>query len=151
MQQIPKDFDPEKAENLEDIEMQFAVKAVEQSEMYWTLLQKFGPQRLSLTKVDDELYNDLLETFPEFKGGKLQVIDEDQMKSKDGKEKWRLFCNRYEKKVPDYNFGTLLRSNAAEEYTQHNTMFAVRTQFYAIEIYRNRNGLNDWVYQPKKE
>lgn len=148
-QPIPKDFDPEKAENLEEIEMQFAVKAVEQSETYWTLLQKFGPKRLSLTKVDDELYNDLLATFPEFEGGKLQTIDENEMKSKTGKEKWRVFCNRYETKVPDFNFGTLLRLNAGEGYTQDNTMFAVRTQFYAVEIYRNRNGLNDWVYQSK--
>lgn len=34
-------IDPEKAENMEEIEMQFAVKAVHQAETYWSLLEKF--------------------------------------------------------------------------------------------------------------
>lgn len=29
----------------------------------------------------------------------------------------------YEKKVDDYSFGTMLRSNPTEEYTQHGTIF----------------------------
>lgn len=45
--------------------------------------------------------------------------------------------------VADYNFGTLIRSNASEDYTERNTMFITRIQFYAIEIARNRLGLND--------
>lgn len=53
----------------------------------------------------------------------------------------------YEKKVEDYNFGTLLRKSAATEYGEEETIFAVRMQFYAVEIARNRAGLNDWIYE----
>jgi hypothetical protein len=40
-----------------------------------------------------------------------------------GKERWRTFINSYEGKVDDYNFGTMLRANAAEEYGQEGTIF----------------------------
>lgn len=45
------------------------------------------------------------------------------MKSPAGKEKWRLFINKYENKVADFNFGTLIRTDASDEYTQFNTTF----------------------------
>jgi hypothetical protein len=42
--------------------------------------------------MDDEIVNDLFERFPEFKfDDALRNLDEDQMKSKAGKEKWRNF------------------------------------------------------------
>lgn len=43
-------------------------------------------------RMDDEIVNDLFERFPEFKfDDALRNLDEDQMKSKAGKEKWRNF------------------------------------------------------------
>jgi len=62
------------------------------------------------------------------------------MKSKEGKEKWRKFMAecvsshfcarkltiyllRYEKKVKDYNFGSLIRTDAEKEYSERNTIF----------------------------
>ncbi len=45
------------------------------------------------------------------------------MKSKEGKERWRSFMMAYEKKVDDYNFGTILRSSAKEEYGENTTIF----------------------------
>lgn len=138
-------FDPEKAENLEDIEKQFAVKAVHQAEAYWNLISKLKASKLTLTKYDDDIYNLLMEQFPEFKDPNFaKVIDEEWMKSKVGKERWRLFCEEF-KHIEDYNFGTLLRTDASGEYSQENSIFVVRIQFYAIEIVRNRAGLNDWV------
>lgn len=38
MSAIPASFDPENPDNLEDIEKQFAVKAVQQMSTYWSLL-----------------------------------------------------------------------------------------------------------------
>ena len=58
------------------------------------------------------------------------------MKSKEGKERWRNFINAYDKKVDDYNYGTVIRTNAKFEYGENETIFAVRMQFYAIEIAR---------------
>ncbi|RLV91601.1 hypothetical protein JA1_003782 [Spathaspora sp. JA1] len=138
-------FDAENADNLGEIEMQFAVKAVQQAETYWSLLEKIPGSKLKLTKYDDDIFKTFLEDFPEFKEPEaVAEIKEDDMKSPSGKTRWREFCDKF-KEIEDYNFGTLLRLKANEEYTQEGTIFAVRIQFYAIEIARNRYGLNDWA------
>lgn len=138
-------IDPEKTGNLEDIEKQFAVKAVTQAETYMGLLQKIPGSQLKLTKYDNDIYEKLLQSFPEFKDPNVAAsVNEEDMKSSQGKTKWRNFCEQF-KEIEDYNFGTLLRSKASEDYTQENTIFAVRIQFYAVEIARNKYGLNDWI------
>ncbi|POS83604.1 Duf757 domain-containing protein [Erysiphe pulchra] len=142
---VPANFDSEQAENLEDIEKQFAVKAVQHMTTYWGLLENVPGSRLKLTKFDDEIYEHLKRDFPEF--DPKATIDEDKMKSKRGKERWRKFMMAYEKKVDDYNFGTILRSNPKWEYGNEETIFVPRMQFYAVEIARNRNGLNDWIHE----
>jgi hypothetical protein len=122
------------------------VKAVLQAQTYWGLLEKIQGTRLKLTKIDDEIYDHLLKDFPEFEATEFgAVIDEDIMKSVTGKSRWRSFMNQYENKVDDFNFGTLLRSDSSKEYSEENTIFVPRMQFYAVEIFRNRRGLNDWV------
>lgn len=113
--------------------------------VYWAVLEKIKGSQLRLTKCDDEILAHFNREFPDF--DLHGTIDEDEMKSKAGKEKWRTFIQEYEKKVEDYNFGTLVRKNAGWEYGEKETIFAVRMQFYAIEIARNRAGLNDWVYE----
>lgn len=143
----PTQLNAENADNLEEIEMQFAVKAVQQAEVYWSLLEKVPGSQLRLTKHDDQIFEQLLEDFPEFKEkSAVAVISEDEMKSPLGKTKWREFCEKF-KDIEDYNFGTLLRLKADLEYDQDTTMFAVRIQFYGIEIARNRYGLNDWIHE----
>lgn len=142
-------FDAENADNLEEIEMQFAVKAVQQAETYWSLLENIKGSTLKLTKYDDDIFECLLESFPEFKEpANVASISEESMKNHAGKVKWREFCEKF-KDIEDYNFGTLLRLKATDEYTQDGTIFAVRIQFYAIEIARNRYGLNDWICKRK--
>lgn len=70
----------------------------------------------------------------------------------------------------DYNFGTLIRINCEDDYTETNSMFGksrnsafqralvavvanldfstgLRVQFLAIEILRNRRGMNDFIYE----
>ncbi|KAJ5095973.1 Protein PBDC1 [Penicillium alfredii] len=142
---MSKPFDPENAENFEDMEKQFAVKAVEHLMTYWAILEKVKGSQLRLTKMDDEIYESFKTEFPDF--DPAATINEDQMKSKAGKEKWRNWVNQFEKKIDDFNFGTIIRSRADVEYDQHTTIFGVRMQFYAIEIARNRAGLNDWIYE----
>lgn len=142
------DLDPEKADNYEEMEKQFAVKAVHQMTVYWSILEKLPGSKLRLTRMDDEILGHLKKEFPDF--DPAAELKEDEMKSKDGKEKWRNFCMVYEmgdKKVEDYNFGTMLRKSSKTEYGEKETIFAVRMQFYAIEIARNRAGLNDWIYE----
>ncbi|RDB17192.1 Protein PBDC1 [Hypsizygus marmoreus] len=146
-------FDANNAQNLMEIEKQFAVKAVEQAQTYWNLLEKIPPRELRLTKLDDEIYTHAMEAFPEFTENdheKLTKLDEDWMKSDDGKNRWRDFIQAYEKKVKDYNFGSLIRTDARQEYGETNTIFVTRIQFYAIEIARNRLGLNDAAHEIAK-
>ncbi|GMM50966.1 hypothetical protein DASB73_019240 [Starmerella bacillaris] len=147
MSRVPKDFDAENAENLQEIEKQFAVVAVEHAETYWSLLEKFGGANLKLTPIDNEIYDDFVATFPEYleNPDKVRLVNEDEIKNKVNKKKWFDFAARYEKKVPDFNFGALLRLDSSKEYTQENTCFSFRVQFDAFEIFRNRHGLNDWI------
>jgi len=145
MAAAPTQFDAENAENYEEIEKQFAVKAVQHMMTYWQLLENIPGSKLRLTKLDDEIFEHFKRDFPEF--DPATSIDEDTMKSKEGKERWRKFINIYEKKVEDFNYGTMLRLSPETEYGEKETIFAVRMQFYAIEIARNRAGLNDWIHK----
>ncbi|WVN89381.1 uncharacterized protein L203_104604 [Cryptococcus depauperatus CBS 7841] len=140
-------FDPETAGNAEEIEMQFAVKTVEHLEAYEKVLQTIPPKLIKFTPIDDELYTNFLDEFPEFKfEDNLRSLNEDEMKSAKGKERWRRFLMPYEKRVTDYNFGTLVRARSDELYGQDNSILVTRIQFFAIEIARNKAGLNDKVY-----
>ncbi|KAF8688542.1 hypothetical protein RHS03_09551, partial [Rhizoctonia solani] len=129
-------FDAEKAENLEEIEKQFAVKAVGHAQTYWQLLEAVPPVALKLTKMDDEIYNDFIEQFPEYKQdpSKIEIIDEDELKSKDNKPRWHKFMTAYDKKIQDYTFGSLLRRNAKDDYTEQNTMFVPRMQLVVTQF-----------------
>ena len=77
--------------------------------------------QLRLTKIDDEILEHFKRDFSDVDVS--QTIDEDQMKSKEGKERWRKFMMAYEKKIEDYNFGTMLRSNPKSEYGEKETIF----------------------------
>ncbi|KAF7561457.1 hypothetical protein G7046_g2686 [Stylonectria norvegica] len=142
---VPKNFDADNADNNEDIEKQFAVKVVQHMQTYWSILEKVKGSTLRLTKIDDDIYEHLKADFPEFDAA--ATIDEDQLKSKTGKERWRKFMMAYEKSVDDYNFGTMVRNSPKAEYEQSTTIFVPRMQFYALEIARNRSGQNDWIYE----
>ena len=146
---VPKDFNAEEAQNNEDMEKQFAVKAVQHLETYWAILERVKGSSLRLTKMDDEIYTHLMLEFPDFDPAK--PINEDEMKSKAGKEKWRPFMMAYEKLIDDYNFGTIVRTRPDVEYGEKTSIFVPRMQFYAIEIARNKAGLNDWVYEQNQK
>ncbi|GMM32293.1 hypothetical protein DAMA08_050380 [Martiniozyma asiatica (nom. inval.)] len=143
---LPENFDPENPDNLQDIEKQFAVKAVQQMEVYWNLVSAIPGTKLKLTQIDDEILEEFYNDFPEYKDvNAIKVINEEALKSKQGKERWRNYIKKFEDKVQDFNFGTLIRTDSSKEYDQDNTVFVVRLQFYAFEIARNRAGLNDWA------
>jgi hypothetical protein len=72
----------------------FAVRTVEQAQTYWNLLEKVPPKTLKLTRYDDEIFEHTLKAFPELADDehiKLTKIDEELMKSEDGKRRWREF------------------------------------------------------------
>ena len=88
---------------------------------YWAILEKVPGSNLRLTKMDDDILEHFKKEFPEF--DPAATLNEDEMKSKAGKEKWRNWMKHYEKKVHDYNFGTIVRTSPNVEYDQHTTIF----------------------------
>lgn len=100
---------------------------------YWALLERTPGSKLRLTRMDDEIFEHFKNDFPDF--DVAATIDEDEMKSKAGKERWRNFMSEYEKTVNDYNFGTMLRTNPKFEYGEKETIFGVSccsSPFFAI-------------------
>lgn len=85
--------------------------------------------------MDDEIFEHFCKEFPEF--DPKDTIDENQMKSKEGKERWRNFMMTYEKTVDDYNFGTMLRANPKFEYGEKETIFG-ELRFLTTGISANR-------------
>ena len=83
--------------------------------------------------MDDEILDSFKQEFPEFDPAVPLV--EDRMKSKEGKERWRTFINQYEKTIDDFNYGTMLRADPKQEYTQDNTIFGMTSVFYARDLY----------------
>ncbi|KAJ7428929.1 Protein PBDC1 [Willisornis vidua] len=119
------------------------MKAHQHAQVYFNLISSVDPKFLNLTKVDDQIYEEFRKTFQDLK---IDVLDPEDLKSEPAKAKWRPFCLKFEGVVEDFNYGTLLRLDSRREYTEENTIFATRIQFFAIEIARNREGWNDVVY-----
>ncbi|XP_048192911.1 protein PBDC1 [Perognathus longimembris pacificus] len=126
-----------------DIEMAWAMRAMQHAEVYYKLISSVDPQFLKLTKVDDQIYSEFRKSFEKLK---IDVLDPEELKSETAKEMWRPFCLKFEGLVEDFNYGTLLRLDCSKGYTEENTIFAPRIQFFAIEIARNREGYNTAVY-----
>ncbi|XP_065187078.1 protein PBDC1-like [Sycon ciliatum] len=126
------------------IEAQWAEKCGKQSETYFKLLTAIDPKQLRLTRRDDDIYEDFLQGFSDMQ---IDVVRVNDLHSPEAKAMWRAFCMKYEGQIEDFNFGTLLRLDVAGEYSQENTILVPRVQFYAIEIARNRRGLNNCHYE----
>uniref|UniRef100_A0A3Q1GMT1 Polysaccharide biosynthesis domain containing 1 n=1 Tax=Acanthochromis polyacanthus TaxID=80966 RepID=A0A3Q1GMT1_9TELE len=125
----------------------WAMKAYNHAEVYFNLISSVDPKFLKLTKLDDKIYSTFRESFKDLD---VKVLTHDQLKSDTAKERWRPFCNQFEGLVEDFNFGTLLRLDCEKDYVEDNTVFATRIQFFAIEIARNREGLNNTVYMSNR-
>ncbi|XP_030764515.1 protein PBDC1-like [Sitophilus oryzae] len=127
-------------ENDQSVEALWAMKAYEHAEIYFNILCSVDPKILRLTPQDDLIYKLFREEFPDLK---IDIIIESELKSTKEKAKWRPFCERFKNIVEDYNYGTLLRSDASSDYSEENTMLVTKIQFFAVEIARNREGIND--------
>lgn len=95
--------------------------AVQHMLTYWKILESMRGSQLKLTKIDDEIHEHFQKEFPDF--DLSATIDEDAMKSAEGKERWRNFINSYQDKIDDYNFGSMLRASPKAEYEEKDTIF----------------------------
>ena len=138
-QREPNKHDTVQYGNEDGIELAWAEKAFAHTRIYFKLICSINCTKLRLTKFDDELYHQFLVSFPRVK---IDVINENKLKSEVVKRRWRGYCQLFEYHVEDYNFGTLLRLDCREGYSESNTTLVPRVQFLAIEVARNRQGLN---------
>ncbi|XP_034122806.1 protein PBDC1 isoform X2 [Drosophila guanche] len=115
------------------VEEMWAAKALEHAEVHFNL---------RLTPYDDQIYETFRQDFPDLKVG---LLTDDVLKSAGEKLKWREFAEKFNK-MDDYSYGTLMRADASKEFSPDNSIFVFRVQFLAIEIARNREGLNDEVH-----
>ena len=95
--------------------------AVQHLETYWSLLQGIRGSKLKLTRIDDEIHEQFKKEFPDFDVN--ATINEDDMKNKEGKERWRNFVNAYDKRIEDFNVGAIVRTSPKTEYTQDESIF----------------------------
>eukprot|EP00180_Rhodochaete_pulchella_P000754 Plantae.Rhodophyta-Rhodochaete_pulchella.ctg15851.p2 GENE.Plantae.Rhodophyta-Rhodochaete_pulchella.ctg15851~~Plantae.Rhodophyta-Rhodochaete_pulchella.ctg15851.p2 ORF type:complete len:138 (-),score=24.12 Plantae.Rhodophyta-Rhodochaete_pulchella.ctg15851:380-793(-) len=118
------------------VEITWANSAFSFAERHWLLLTHLPADSIRITGSDDEIYDAFRKEFPDFR---VDRVSEAEMKSADGKASWRAFLDGFVKeRVPDFNFGTLLRLDYSGKYDDDNTTLVTRGQFYAIEIARNR-------------
>ncbi|KAH8042683.1 hypothetical protein HPB51_025315 [Rhipicephalus microplus] len=122
------------------VESLWAIKAVEHMEVYFNLISAVDAKILKLTPHDEDIYNTFREHFPNLD---VKRLVESDIKSEESKKEWREFCMKFENVVEDFNFATLLRLDCEQDYAEENTTLVPRVQFYAVEIARNREGLND--------
>ncbi|XP_016979863.1 protein PBDC1 [Drosophila rhopaloa] len=128
------------------VEEMWASKALEHAEVHFNLITSVHPSLLKLTPYDDQIYATFRQDFPDLEVGRLS---DDILKSAVEKLKWRQFAEKFNK-MDDYSYGTLMRADASKEFSPDNSIFVFRVQFLAIEIARNREGLNDEVHKKHK-
>ncbi|KAH8368454.1 hypothetical protein KR084_011848, partial [Drosophila pseudotakahashii] len=128
------------------VEELWCVKALEHAEVHFNLITSIHPSQLKLTPYDDQIYSTFRQDFPDLQVGRLT---DDILKSATEKLKWRQFAEKFNK-MDDYSYGTLMRADASKEFSPDNSIFVFRVQFLAIEIARNREGLNDEVHKKHK-
>uniref|UniRef100_A0A1Q3F7L8 Polysaccharide biosynthesis domain-containing protein n=1 Tax=Culex tarsalis TaxID=7177 RepID=A0A1Q3F7L8_CULTA len=121
------------------VEELWAMKAVEHAEIHFNLLCSVDPRQLHLTPYDNEIYEEFRRQFPDLD---VSVVKEAELKSGEGKAKWRAYVEKFNR-LEDFSYGTLLRADATEEFQPDNAILVVRIQFWAIEVARNREGHND--------
>ncbi|XP_013831837.1 PREDICTED: protein PBDC1 isoform X3 [Capra hircus] len=66
-----------------DIEMAWAMRAMQHAEIYYKLISSVDPQFLKLTKVDDQIYSEFRENF---KNLRIDILDPEELKSESAKE-----------------------------------------------------------------
>jgi len=121
------------------IEAAWAIKAYENAQVHMSLISSCDPRFLKLSDQDDEIYEDFRKQFPNFP---IEIVSEEALKSPEANMEWRNFMEKFKTIVEDYNFGSLLRLDANGLYDSDNTTLVPRVQFLAVEVARNREGVN---------
>lgn len=113
--QRPTAAQPQQQQSLSGLDKDMAVRCVEHAQTYWNILEALPSTKVHLTRVDDELYQDFCQTFPEFNpkegsGSTTNVdpvtkINEQQVKSVELQPRWHTLATKYQNKsTPSSSF-----------------------------------------------
>lgn len=80
------------------------------------------------------------DNFPDMQ---VDVLSEYDLKGVEADAKWKPIIEKFSD-LDDSNVDTLIRKDASKEMFL-NSLLCLRIQFYAVEIARNREGLNDSI------
>lgn len=135
--------DPSRMGNDAAVEIQWAMKAGKHAETYFNILQKCKQKNtLRLTRYDDEIYEKFRDFFPNLEIGQLSMV---ALKEEKAKNLWRIYIELFKEKLAEFDLGTLIRMDSSKDYSPENAEVVPRMQFLAIEIARNREGLNNSI------
>ncbi|XP_071828150.1 protein PBDC1-like isoform X2 [Apostichopus japonicus] len=141
-------YDAENYNNDASVEGLWAVQTMHHCETYMNLISSVDSRILKLSDRDDLILEDFCKDFPNFE---ISLVKEDHLKKPSAKVKWRTFCNRYKEEIKDFNQGLLIRLDCKKDYSEENTILVTKIQFLAIEIARNREGLNLHFWKTKRK
>lgn len=137
-------MDSLEVENSGEIEMNGVMYAVEYMGDHWKMLTGASSARelvLSGDAAEDErLYREFRAAFGAMD---VRLTKSSMLKDPRSQETWRAFMMAQDGRMEEFNMISLLRIDAALGYDDDNTLLVPRVQFLAIEIARNREGVND--------
>lgn len=111
---------------------------------HWKMLTSASEAK-ELVLTDDRMEDDRLyrEFRAAFGGMDVRRTDAKTLKHSRVQETWRAFMMSQDGRMEEFNMISLLRIDPALGYDDENTLLVPRVQFLAIEIARNREGVND--------
>ncbi|GFQ94588.1 protein PBDC1 [Trichonephila clavata] len=117
----------------------WAEKIIDHMKMYDDLIYSVPPKDLKLTPHDDVIYDRFMKDFPGFRFDDLRK----NSWSDAVVPKFQDFIKKNGGLVEKPLAGTLIRIDCSKSYTEDNLMMVCRMEFLALEIARNKQGLND--------
>ncbi|EFO22973.1 hypothetical protein LOAG_05516 [Loa loa] len=120
-------------------EIAWAVKAAERANIHMSLLLTCNTTELTMHKKFNIIYDKFREFFPKMN---VEKITEIELKG-ENKRQWFTFCEYFKEEIGDYNLATIMRIRADGAYSESNTIVVPKIIFLAVEIARNKEGLNE--------
>ncbi|CAG5089709.1 Oidioi.mRNA.OKI2018_I69.PAR.g12318.t1.cds [Oikopleura dioica] len=126
-------------------------KAFQQAQVHMKLLLSLGPCKIKFSPLDEKIYESFRKAFPDFDISNVDEDLQDELISGDNKLQWINWMDELKADLKDFDRKSLLRKRPDGDYTSMNTTFCHRAQFLAIEIARNKEGLNQKIADAYKQ
>ncbi|XP_046851240.1 protein PBDC1-like isoform X3 [Xenia sp. Carnegie-2017] len=91
--------------NDSSVELAWAIKAYEHAETYFNLISSLDCSDLNFTGHDNEIYEKYKSEMDTIK---IDVLNIDELKSSESKEKWRPFCESFKDLMQQKEYLTII-------------------------------------------